>query len=128
MVFFLLKTFYFERPDIAHISTLKPAYKLQAETIIGFAKNADDSFMEVEKVVEIEGVIREINYDNNRATILLGSAIDTSSFIICDMQNSQKEAMAKLNPKDTIQLKGVFKGFLEDAIFLNCVISNRKHE
>lgn len=128
LVFFLFKTLYLERPDTVDMSKLEPAYRLEAKTIIGLTQNVADNFIAAEQVVEIQGVIRGINYDNNRATILLGTGDDPSSYVICDMQNSQKEKMAKLNIKDTIKLKGVFKGFLEDAIFLNCIISNRKYE
>ncbi|MBC31655.1 MAG: hypothetical protein CMH48_12535 [Muricauda sp.] len=89
------------------------------------AKNENEHFLEAEKIVEIEGVIKEINSLNNRITILLEGGAAESACVICDMQADQTDDLKDYRPKDTIRLKGVFKGFLKDAIFLNCVISQR---
>ena len=38
------------------------------------------------------------------------------------MRTEQAEMVRKLKEGDKIKLKGVFKGFLMDAIMLNCVL------
>ncbi len=109
--------------DVTNISEEVPVHKLDAKTVIDLIKNEEKNIIEPEQIVEIEGVVREINYLNNRITILLSSGTSENAFVICDMQNNQSEEISNINPTDTIKLKGIFKGFLEDAIFLNCIIS-----
>jgi len=110
-------------PDLVDIAKVEPNYRLEAKTIIDLGKNQNNSYLKTENVVEIRGVVKEINDLNDRITILLGTKKNELSCIICDMQSNQKEKITKLKPNDTIKIKGVFKGFLQDAIFLNCVIS-----
>ncbi|WP_394350956.1 OB-fold protein [Poritiphilus flavus] len=121
---FLLWGIYYPKP--IDIMEAKPEVYLNAETLISHFKNKDENFLEAEKIVSIEGTIKEINSLNNRMTILLEGGVDESACVICDMQTDQTKGLKKFKPKDTIRLKGVFKGFLKDAIFLNCVISQRK--
>ncbi len=103
----------------------EPEFHLNAETLISHFKRENDTYLEPEKIVEIEGTIKEINSINNRMTILLEGGADESACVICDMQTDQTQGIKNFRPKDTIRLKGVFKGFLKDAIFLNCIISQR---
>lgn len=114
---------YLNNPDFVDITRVEPNYRLEAQTIIDLGKNQNDNYLKTESIVEIKGVIKEINDLNNRITILLGTDKNELSCIICDMQRDQKEKITKLKPNDTIKIKGVYKGFLQDAIFLNCVIS-----
>ncbi len=114
---------YLNNPDFVDITRVEPNYRLEAQTIIDLGKNQNDNYLKTESIVEIKGVIKEINDLNNRITILLGTDKNELSCIICDMQSDQKEKITKLKPNDTIKIKGVYKGFLQDAIFLNCVIS-----
>lgn len=75
-----------------------------------------------ETVVEITGNIKEVNERNNRITIILGTDDKEHPSIICDMANDQKAYIKQLSPNDTIVIKGIYKGFLKDAIFLNCIV------
>lgn len=122
--FFLLWRVY-DSEDV-NILEAEPELHLNAETLISHFKKEDDYYLEPEKIVEIEGTIKEINSINNRITILLEGGSDESACVICDMKTDQTIGIEKFGPKDTIRLKGVFKGFLKDAIFLNCIISQRK--
>ena len=103
----------------------EPELHLNAETLISHFKKENDHYLEPEKIVEIEGAIKEINSINNRITILLEGGANESACVICDMQTDQIKGIKEFKPRDTIRLKGVFKGFLKDAIFLNCIISQR---
>ena len=122
--FYFLKVVVLESSYSVDVLKVEPVYKLDVKTVIDLIKNEDKNFIEVEQVVEVNGIIKEINYLNNRITILLGTGNKESAHVICDMRSDQKEEVSRLNPNDTIKLKGVFKGFLADAIFLNCVITH----
>ncbi len=119
--FFLLWGIFTPKP--VNILEAKPELHMKAETLISRFKNENEIFLKAEKIVEIEGTVKEINRLNDRITIILEGGADESACIICDMQTNQTTGLKKIKPKDTIRLKGVFKGFLKDAIFLNCVIS-----
>ncbi|MEM7484265.1 MAG: hypothetical protein AAF348_03565 [Bacteroidota bacterium] len=75
----------------------------------------------MEKVIEVEGEVKEVTFLNNRYTVLLYSGSKVS-YVMCDMRTEQAEMVRKLKEGDKIKLKGVFKGFLMDAIMLNCVL------
>nr|WP_165605827.1 hypothetical protein [Flavivirga aquatica] len=76
------------------------------------------------KVLEIKGIIKKINFLNNRNTLIL-QGYNTYSNIICDIQNVNKKEFDKLELGDKINLKGICKGFLKDVIILNCVLVNK---
>lgn len=98
---------------------------ISAESLISFSSNDKDRYtsLYINKVIVIEGIIKDINYINNRHTILLGGDQEKLSLVICDMQINQTDKTQSLKQGDTVLLKGVFKGFLKDAVFLNCVLS-----
>ncbi|NER13443.1 hypothetical protein GWK08_08350 [Leptobacterium flavescens] len=79
----------------------------------------------VEKVIEVQGIIDEITYLNDRYTVFLQGG-DKWSCLMCDMQPDQIEKVKKLKPGQKVLLKGICKGFLKDAILLNCVLLNQK--
>jgi len=113
---------YNKNSNFNEISQKQPVYKLNAETIISLVNSKSEVNIKPNAIIEIEGQVKEINNINNRITILLGSHSNATS-VICDMLPNQKDEILKLNLMDTIKLKGVYKGYLADAIFLNCVIS-----
>ncbi len=88
-----------------------------------FKPNTETDSLQPEQLVEIEGRIKEINTRNSRHTILLKGKKDAPPYIICDMQTGQEKEIKLLKENDTIKVKGVFKGFLKDAVFLNCMIT-----
>ena len=87
-----------------------------------FKPNTETNSLQPEQLVEIEGCIKEINTRNSRHTILLKGKKDASPYVICDMQTGQEKELKLLKENDTIKVKGIFKGFLKDAIFLHCII------
>lgn len=122
--FFLFRNL--TKPDILNIVEMEPQMYLAADTLISHFKNGEESPLKPESIVEMEGVIKEINGLNGRLTILLEGGESESPSIICDMQADQKEIVSNLKPKDTVRVKGVFKGLLKDAVFLNCIISDNQ--
>ncbi|GAA4278621.1 OB-fold protein [Aquimarina mytili] len=75
------------------------------------------------KVIEVDGIVKEVSFLNNRNTVLLHGN-DKYSSVICDMQSDQIEEVKKLKAGQKIRIKGICKGFLKDAILLNCMLIN----
>ncbi len=118
-----MKQAVWDKPDTVDLSIEQPVYSLDAKTVIDLIQNKSNNDIEVDQVIEVEGIVKKISYLNNRTTILLGAKETDNTFIICDMEPNQSENVSKVSTNDTIKLKGVFKGALEDAIFFNCIIS-----
>jgi hypothetical protein len=121
---------YITRPDQSVSVNDLPLIEISVDDISDYFKpNTASSTLESEQLVEIEGRIKEINTLNSRYTILLKGSHDESPYIICDMQAGQEKELNLLQENDTIKVKGIFKGFLKDAIFLNCMITHHNlHE
>lgn len=121
---------YINRPDRFVHSNDQPLIEVTADNIGDYFKpNMAATNLKPEQWVEIEGRIKEVNTLNSRHTILLMGTFDESPYIICDMQTGQENELGSLKENDTIKVKGVFKGFLKDAVFLNCVITHQNsHE
>gem|GEM_PF-4239370 len=120
---FLVKHDVCDKPDTVDLSVKQPVYKLDAKTLIDLVKNKGKNTLVANEIVEVEGVVKKVSYLNDRITILLGTEETENTFIICDMESNQEYKVSRLKTNDSIKLKGVFKGVLEDAIFLNCIIS-----
>nr|WP_205783246.1 hypothetical protein [Allomuricauda hymeniacidonis] len=81
----------------------------------------------VERIIEVQGIVKEITFFNNRYTVLLQGDGEYVC-IMCDMEDDQQSQVEKLSVGDPIILKGICKGFLMDAILLNCVLVNQANE
>ncbi len=75
----------------------------------------------VEKIIEVEGKVKEVTFLNDRYTVLLHSGTNMA-YVMCDMRTEQAALVKELKEGDVVRLKGIFKGFLMDAIMLNCVL------
>lgn len=81
----------------------------------------------IEKAIEVNGVLHKITSKKDTYTLLLkGQEIDT--FVLCEMKKDQNNAIMLLNKGDNIKIKGILKGFLQDAIILNCIILEDNNE
>ncbi|WP_420604068.1 OB-fold protein [Flagellimonas sp.] len=107
-----------------NILNKEPELFINAQNLIAkLERGTSENFDLVpEKVVEITGEIKDINELNNRLTIILGRSDKEHPSIICDMAKNQKDYIKGLSVNDTIVIKGIYKGFLKDAIFLNCIV------
>ncbi len=82
----------------------------------------------IEKTIKIEGIIKKISFKNNTYSLLLDGGL-SSTFVLCEMQTDQNHHMPNLVQGASVQVKGIYKGYLMDAILLNCVlIENNKDE
>ncbi|MEM6687379.1 MAG: hypothetical protein AAF617_16485 [Bacteroidota bacterium] len=86
-------------------------FETQQEKLAGF----------IEKAIEIEGEIKEITFQDGKYSLILKGNSDIS-YILCEMQSNQNDAVLKLSTGQDIKLKGILKGFLLDVILLHCVI------
>ncbi|WP_430408262.1 OB-fold protein [Kordia sp.] len=75
----------------------------------------------IEKAIEIEGEIKEITFQDGKYSLILKGDSE-KTFILCEMQLNQKDAVVQLEAGQNIKLKGILKGFLMDIILLHCVI------
>lgn len=112
---------YIEKPEDTH--NVKTQASLSSNQLISLMSNKVDStfYQYVDKAIEVESVIKEINKREGVYTLLLGGD-DKDTLVICEMQKNQNVHIQKLNIGDPVIIKGVFKGFLKDAILLNCII------
>lgn len=83
-----------------------------------------DSIGLKENVVVVSGIIEDINFLNDRSTIILKGREDTNVFVICDMQENQAILIKNLERGESITIRGILKGSLKDIILLNCIINN----
>ncbi len=81
----------------------------------------------VEKTIEVEGRVKEISFLNNRYTVILQGKGEYSC-LMCDMDPEQMAQIQSIKKGDVITLRGICKGFLMDAILLNCILINQPNE
>lgn len=112
---------YIEVPE--DTNNVKTQASLSSNELISLMSNKVDStfYQYIDKAIEIKSVIKEINKKEGVYTLLL-SGDDKDTLIICEMQKNQNLHIQKLNIGDPVVIKGVFKGFLKDAVLLNCII------
>ncbi|MDC8005879.1 hypothetical protein POV27_17630 [Aureisphaera galaxeae] len=84
---------------------------------------SDNSSHLIGDVIAISGFVEEVNYLNNRTTIIVKGNSTGKKSVICDMQKSQRALIDSLKVGQAITVKGILKGFLHDVILLNCIIS-----
>ncbi|MGB3149520.1 MAG: hypothetical protein WBB27_02570 [Maribacter sp.] len=116
-----------------HRSAYSEIAKKEVETYVSsqkllsvFATNEDlANTIYVEKLIQVEGTIKEITFFNNRYTILLKGK-DDYSYVLCDMLPTEKDVSQKLKPNDKVRLKGICKGYLMDVVLLNCVLVKKE--
>lgn len=78
-----------------------------------------------ESVIAVKGFVEDINYLNNRLTVVLSGEEPFNISVICDMQKDQTDILQKLELGEEVTIKGILKGSLKDIILLNCIIYNQ---
>ncbi len=73
------------------------------------------------KVIEVQGTIKDINFLNDRHTIVLSNGYK-DHYILCDLSIDQLELSKNLKKGQKIRVKGVCKGYLKDVILLQCIL------
>lgn len=80
----------------------------------------DANTLYLNKTIAVSGTIKEVNTLNNRNTIVLEST-HKNHYVLCDLEIGQLE-QTQVKLGQTIQIKGVCKGFLMDVVLHDCVI------
>ena len=98
------------------------------ELFKNFNNEKEASFEQyIEKALEIKGTLYKITYKNNKYSLLLrGNQID--QLVLCEMQEDQAPIVESLKIGDEVMVKGILKGFLMDAILLNCIVIKEVNE
>lgn len=93
------------------------------ELMSRISNRVDTTFNQyIDKAIAIESVITEISNKGGVYTLLLRGD-EKGTLLICQMQKNQNTLINKLDTGDTVKIKGIYKGFLKDAILLNCIIT-----
>ncbi|SEC30965.1 tRNA_anti-like [Tenacibaculum sp. MAR_2009_124] len=88
-------------------------------------KKADSLY--INKIIKVYGNVKEISYLNNRNTVILLGSSPTSS-VICDLNKNELNKLNQLKTNQTVYIKGICKGYLNDVILLNCYIDTIKND
>ncbi|WP_299217466.1 hypothetical protein [uncultured Dokdonia sp.] len=93
-----------------------------------FDEDKEASFNQyIEKAIEIKGILYQVTQKGDTYSLLLrGNNIDT--LVLCEMQKDQASIVKTLTIGDAVKVKGILKGFLMDAILLNCIVLEEVNE
>ena len=75
----------------------------------------------IEQAIEVEGIINEINILNGKKSIFITDK-RIKGTILCELQKKQSTDVSALKVGEKIKIKGIYKGYLLDAILLNCIV------
>ncbi|MFC4218925.1 OB-fold protein [Flagellimonas marina] len=104
------------------ISTLESVAQLSADELISALENNEN--FNREKILSVKGTLVETNTRNDHINFLIKGNSNQNHYIICEMNHSFDEQGKDFTPGDTVIIKGVLKGYLNDAVLLNCVLEN----
>jgi hypothetical protein len=104
------------------VSAIKPVAHLKADELIFELKKNENFFKD--EVLSVQGFLFETNTKNGNFNILIKGDSNQNQYIICEMNKSFDKLGTGLEKKESVVVKGVLKGYLNDAILLNCVLEN----
>jgi len=120
---FVVITFYiieFNKPSFTNTVNKQTITQISTNDLI-FEYKSQSLNKFIEKVIEIDGVLKEIKFQNNVHTLYLTDENNTA-YILCELQQDQFKKTKNLSIGKKVRIKGVLKGHLKDIILLNCVI------
>ncbi len=93
-----------------------------------FNSEKETSFNQyIEKAIEIKGTLYQVTHKGDTYSLLLRGE-NLESLVLCEMQKDQAPIVKTLTIGDQVKVKGILKGFLMDAIVLNCIILEEVNE
>ena len=123
MVFGLWQLFGARKTDMLKADT---EMEITAQNLLSAFNDENQTLkdsLKTEQIVEVTGRVKETNLRNGRITVLLKGNTDSPPYIICDMLSHQKKVVSLFKPNDSVKIKGIFKGYLKDAVFLDCIVT-----
>lgn len=116
---------YFNKSSSTDTANEQTEMRTTSENLIAsFIKNehaANNKF--VERILEVDGVIKDITFENGCYSIIL-QVQDNTTYIICEMKTDQNKKIESLKKNNEITIKGICKGFLMDVILLDCIFAD----
>ncbi len=125
----IMTVYYFYNYKNVDTRKAKTEISLTANELLTELNGNDEERFEqyIEKAMEIEGTIYQVTYRAGRYSLLLrGDKID--KLVLCEMQKDQTPLIELLKVGDQVKVKGILKGFLMDAILLNCIVLEEVNE
>lgn len=129
VVSFFVKFFVFESKQTKNLKNEKASLVIDSEDLLSYFIMDEKKYNDLytDKIIEVTGYVEELNFLNNKKTIILKSS--TSDFgIICELNKEEEYKIHQLKQNDKITVKGICKGFLKDVILLNCIIETNQDE
>ena len=128
LVLFCLGAYFVKHQGVMFSKNTSITNRTSSDSLISFflhnEKEANTRF--TNKAIVVTGKIKEINYLNNRYTIIVYTPYK-DHYILCDVDPDQNELLRNLEKGEIISIKGVCKGFLKDIILLHCtLVTNNK--
>ena len=128
LVLFCLGAYFVKHQGVMFSKNASITNRTSSDSLISFflhnEKEANTRF--TNKAIVVTGKIKEINYLNNRYTIIVYTPYK-DHYILCDVDPDQNELLRNLEKGEIISIKGVCKGFLKDIILLHCtLVTNNK--
>ncbi|MFP2995775.1 hypothetical protein ABN763_07680 [Spongiivirga sp. MCCC 1A20706] len=121
MIVLHLRNLFVGEQDIRAIKTER---RISSEALL---RTKERQFMEsslVEKAIEVEGVLKEVTFKHDKFSLILEGGYK-DKLIICELKNDQSEAIKNLKKGTIVTVKGILKGYLKDAILLQCIIIDK---
>jgi len=112
---------YFEKPMNTKNIKIEASFTATEFLTIVTTYNNKEIKKYIEKGIEVKGVLKEINYQQKICTLILRGD-QNNIFIICEMQQDEVAKVKKLKVGELVAIKGVYKGTLNDAILLYCIL------
>lgn len=112
---------YFEKPMNTRDIKIEASFTAKEFLTIVAINNNEELNKYIEKGIEIKGAIKDINYQQKVCTIILRGD-QNNIFVICEMQQDEIAKVQKLKGGQIVTIKGVYKGTLNDAILLYCIL------
>ncbi|MCX2678687.1 hypothetical protein OOZ15_01920 [Galbibacter sp. EGI 63066] len=105
------------------VHSSRPIHQVTGKSIVDEFKNNEDKANDtyLDKVVEVEGTVKNIDTANGNGIITLGPDGYMES-IICNMEPTENRKMLSLKKGQKIKIKGICTGFLMDVILIRGII------
>ena len=112
--------FYFFNKPVDDLSSAEAEFSISAEGIFdSFSNNeAEANQKYLDKIIEVEGDIKEI-VDSNGEWVVVLKSNDPIFGVSCKLSGNQKN-LPKVNQR--VKIKGLCAGFLSDVILTRCSI------
>lgn len=101
----------------------KAAFRLSvSELVDSFSQDeARANSLYLGKVLEVEGMLKEIILNDSTLVLLLGDSTQMTG-VSCYLQKDQKDKYTTLKRGESVQVKGICNGMLLDIVLDKCIL------